>query len=255
MCELLGISASRPVNMNFSFPEWRHRGRGNPHGHGFAYWDDGRAVIVKEPRSLWGENQNPVRTTTSGTFVCHVRSMSVGSRNGANTHPFSARTNGRTLVFAHNGTVEAVKRRPLRKLQPEGATDSEHAFLWMLERLEGIGPDLFPPRLKELADDVAGLGNFNFLLSDGETLWAYADNSLHFIERTPPYGGELVRLRDEGYSMSLDEVKAPDERAVLVATQPLTDEQGWKRMERGSLLVVRAGGIEEVLPPMTRSGA
>ena len=130
----------------------------------------------------------------------------------------------------------------------EGQTDSEHAFLWLLEQLPEPTDASFTSRLRESSDAVRGLGRFNFLLSDGETLWAYADNSLHFVERTPPYGGELVQLRDDGYTISLAEVKRPGERAVLVATEPLTDEASWERLSSGELLVVRDGKVEDRLP-------
>ena len=79
-------------------------------------------------------------------------------------------------------------------------------------------------------------------------LWAYADDLLWFIERHPPYGGELVRLRDDGYTISLAETKNPDERAVLIASEPLTDEKGWKQLGRGELLVVSDGLVEERIP-------
>jgi predicted glutamine amidotransferase len=46
---------------------------------------------------------------------------------------------------------------------------------------------------------------------------------------------------DDGYTVGLAEVKEPDERAVLIATQPLTNEAGWQRLNTGELLLVRDG--------------
>jgi glutamine amidotransferase len=225
VCQLLGICANRPVDVEFSFREWRHRGDRNPHGYGFAHWEDGQPKVVKAASNLYASkpaDTDQVRAAHSEIFVAHVRYASVGAQDGANTHPFEADFFGRSLVFAHNGTVAEVKRRGLGR-QPTGETDSEHAFLWLLDRLPDPSSDVFSARLKALADDVRRLGRFNFLLSDGMMLWAYADNSLSFVERRPPYGGELVRLVDDGYSVSLATVKRPDERAVLVATEPLTN--------------------------------
>ncbi|OGW60210.1 MAG: hypothetical protein A2V83_02360 [Nitrospirae bacterium RBG_16_64_22] len=248
MCQLLGISSNREVDLNFSFREWRHRGRTNPHGYGFACWNTDGPRIVKAASSLFKAGTgdvSEVRAARSRMFLCHVRLATSGGKDGTNTHPFTARARGRDFVFAHNGTVEGIKLWPLRRHAPAGETDSEHAFLWIMEHIEDVPEKDFSSSLRRLAGEVRRLGRFNFLLSDGKTLWAYADNSLHFAERTPPYGGELVRLMEEGYAVSLAEVKRPDERAVIVATAPLTDEPGWSGMSPGELLVVRDGAVIE----------
>ncbi len=251
MCQLLGIGSNREVDINFSFREWRRRGDyRNPHGYGFSWWDGDELKIVKAASALYRAGRAETAEVTgarSRIFIGHVRFKSVGPQDGSNTHPFCARFRRRWLAFAHNGTVSDIKRRALQQLQPEGSTDSEHAFLWLLEQLAGAPEAEFAPRLRELADDIGALGRFNFLVSDGRTLWAYADDALHFIERRPPYGGELVRLIEDGYAIRLGEVKRLDERAVLVATCPLTDERGWQRLNPGELLVVQDGQVRERL--------
>jgi predicted glutamine amidotransferase len=252
MCQLLGVCANREVDITFSFREWRHRGQANRHGYGFAHWKGGALAIVKEASSLYDSKPADTEDVTaagSRMFLGHVRYATVGRLDGSNTHPFAASALGRTFAFAHNGTVRDVKRRPLRDRQPTGETDSEHAFLWLLEGLAGERTETFAARLKQLADDLRALGRFNFLVSDGVTLWAYADNSLHFVERRPPYGGELVRLVDDGYAIKLAEIKRPDERAVLIATEPLTNEPSWQRLSAGELLVVRDGTVEKRIGP------
>ena len=248
MCQLLGISANREVDIRFSFRGWKHRGKKNPHGYGFAYWDAASKLrIVKAASSLFEAkpaDTDEVTAARSRVFLAHVRYASVGSRDGTNTHPFSAIANGKWFAFAHNGTVRAIKDRPLHEFKVEGQTDSERAFLWILQNLAGTVEGGFAPRLRELANEVRALGRFNFLMSDGVTVWAYADDSLHFIERKPPYGGELVQLRDDGYAISLAEVKRRDECAVLIATQPLTNEGGWQQLRHGELLIVRDGRVQ-----------
>ena len=255
MCQLLGVCANRPVNIDFSLREWRYRGRSNPHGYGFAFWKRKHPAVIKEPVSLFKkvlEEGNPVYGLRSHMFICHVRYASVGLLDGSNTHPFVCALGEKEYVFAHNGTLLFIKERPLHSLKPEGETDSEHAFLWMLEQLEGTPESHLDEHLRAIALDIlesepADRARFNFLMSDGRTLWAFADNSLHYIERRPPFGGTLVSLRDARYSISLAEVKGPDERAVLVATVPLTDEAGWRRLRRGKLLVVRHGRVVRIL--------
>ncbi len=80
-------------------------------------------------------------------------------------------------------------------------------------------------------------------MSDGRTLWAYVDGSLYFIARQPPNAAELVGLEEVGYAISLAKVKARGQRAVLVATQPLTDETRWEHLHSGELLVAREGRV------------
>lgn len=251
MCQLLGVCSNRDVDIKLSFREWKHRGDiRNPHGYGFAWWKAGELQLVRAPSCLYearDADTDEVTAACSRVFLAHVRFKSVGPQDGANTHPFKGRLRGKWVAFAHNGTVTRIKERALRLLHPEGQTDSEHAFLWMLEELENRPKIGFTKSLKELADEIRRLGRFNFLMSDGETLWAYADNSLHFIERRPPYGGQLVRLKEDGYAISLSEVKRPDERAVLIATQPLTDEAGWQKLNPGELVTVRDGRVVERL--------
>lgn len=253
MCQLLGICANREVDIHLSFREWTHRGKHHPHGYGFVWWHGRQIQRVRDAISLIraansGAAQagiEAVHAARSRIFVAHVRLASVGPRDGRNTHPFQAPFGNRDFAFAHNGTVREVLKRKLRHRTPEGQTDSEHAFLWMLEQLEAPSALSFSRRLKDLADGIRPLGRFNFLMSDGEMLWAYADDALHVLERRPPFGGQVVRLPEERYDICLEEVKAPGERAVLVATEPLTDEPGWKRLPAGTLTVLHNGRIAE----------
>jgi len=251
MCQLLGVCANREVDINFSFAEWNHRGRDHPHGYGFAWYRSGTLHIHKDAASLYEQRATAgqtMRHVRSHIFVAHVRFATVGKQDGSNTHPFRAQFNNREFTFAHNGHVPNIKQRRLRWREPAGETDSEYAFLWLLEQLEDTPDREFAGRLKALADDVRGVGSrFNFLMSDGQTLWAYADHSLHYLERTPPYQGVEVRLRQGGYAIDLARIKAPDERAVLVATEPLTYKEGWTGLGRGELLVVREGRVERRL--------
>ena len=248
MCQLLGVCANREVNINFSFREWKHKGNDNPHGYGFAWYRSGNLFIHKDAASLYHQQataQSAICSVRSRIWIGHVRFATVGVQDGSNTHPFRAEFRHKQLAFAHNGDVRRIKQRPLRWRKPAGETDSEYAFLWLLEQLEETPDEGFAERLKALADEVRGIGSrFNFLMSDGETLWAYADHSLHYLERTPPYQGVVVSLPQEGYAVELARIKAPEERAVLVATEPLTDEVGWVRLQPGELLVAREGRVE-----------
>lgn len=246
MSQLFGISASEPVGLEFSFRERQHRGRGDADGIGFAYWGGDGAHIIKSARSLY-DAESPaaeqIVAQRSKVFLCHVRFASRRGRAVKNTHPFRGQLRGRDYVFAHNGTLHGWEKLNNGRVSPGGGTDSESAFLWMLGNLHAVSAENFDAALGDCAAELRGMGSFNFLLSDGETLWACADDSLYYIERTPPFGGRLARLLDEGYTLSLADVKAPGERAALVASEPLSDESGWTRLKRGEMIKLRDGHV------------
>ena len=83
--------------------------------------------------------------------------------------------------------------------------------------------------LKSESQKIKKHGHFNFLLSDGKFLFAYGDDSLYFTTRKTPF--KEVTLRDDLYTFNLREIKAPDEKAILVATEPLTVDERWTKLK------------------------
>jgi predicted glutamine amidotransferase len=129
MCQLLGLSSNKEVDIQFSIREFYRRGKQNPHGWGFAFFEKTDWRILKKPSTFSNENiQSEPFKFKSKTIIGHVRLASCGNKTHLNTHPFTKKN----WVFAHNGTVTAIKSLPEFRLQinPEGETDSEHAFLY-----------------------------------------------------------------------------------------------------------------------------
>lgn len=223
MCQLLGVCSNKQVNIDFSLKEFQERGDNNPHGFGFAFYINGEWVIHKRPTSLSQEDiQQKDFRHKSKIIIGHVRLASCGNQVHKNTHPFQ---NG-NWVFAHNGTVIDIKNKELNKYKPEGETDSEYAFCYLLDKFENKSNIVDIANILSLESrEISKLGKFNFLLSDGETLFAFGDNALFFTERKSPF--QVVTLKDKGYSCHLNEIKDPDEKAIIVATEPLTKEERW----------------------------
>jgi len=252
MCELFGLSSNKAVRVNFSWRGFRKRGRIHRDGWGVAwYLNEGLAGLVKEPKPA---PESPiarlmVQGVRSRIIVSHVRWASKGGISYVNTHPFVRRLWDRDWVFAHNGTVSGIIEEPEYRLEwchPVGETDSEHAFCYILEKLSGLRDrDLegLAVRLWGLAEEIGRYGKFNFLLSNGEYLFAYMNRrgTLHYLLRHPPHQG-LIKLLDEDYEVRLEELKTHDEYAAIVATKPLTDEE-WRPMNPGVLYVFYNGDL------------
>jgi glutamine amidotransferase len=249
MCELLGVSVCPPARLGVYFKHFRPRAAENRDGWGMAWWHDGRPEVRKEPLPAH-ESDLAARLAAdppvSNTFVVHVRASTIGTPSFENTHPFTGAALARDWVFAHNGTVQDLSRLDCGPYEQHGDTDSERAFHHLLTRLERLGnPDDGGVAIEvlETGRELSELDSkVNFLLSDGRTLFAYHDGhkTLHVIEKRAGDLGE-IGMADDDYDVSLRLGDAPDERAVIVASVPLTDERGWRKLDGGEFLVVRDG--------------
>src|SRR5258706_5059216 len=184
MCELLGMECNVPTDIVFSFSGLALRGGAKgPHsdGWGLALYDGRSVRTFLEPSAAAHSplarfvRETPIKTLLA---IAHVRKRTRGRVALANTHPFVRELWGRHLVFAHNGTVRKVKRRPTGRYTPIGETDSEHAFCALLHGRQQRFPKYPRERralwhaVAELAEEIGRDGTFNFLLGDGAHLFA-----------------------------------------------------------------------------------
>lgn len=113
---------------------------------------------------------------------------------------------------------------------PVGTTDSERAFCHILNRLRtrfAARPDddtLFDA-IAGLTHEIRKFGLFNFMLSDGISLFAHASTLLHYIVRQAPFG--KARLLDDDVMVDFAEVTTPDDRVAVISTLPLTRDESW----------------------------
>jgi glutamine amidotransferase len=89
--------------------------------------------------------------------------------------------------------------------------------------------------LRELVPQVARHGTFNFLLSNGEALWAHASTQLCYVMRQHPFGS--ASLRDDDLSVNFAEHAKPGDRVAVVVTAPLTHDEVWTPIGAGELKV------------------
>lgn len=238
----------------------RHDRRGQTHadGWGLSTYDDGPAP--GRIRSAAAAFDDPQYAAAAGRLrgriiLAHARQGSVGRTALDNAHPFHY---GR-WSFCHNGTLfgfEQLAPRLEADLPAEltahraGQTDSELVFLWLLAALgrEGLPLEvpaarapLSPVDLEQVADvmrlaiqrlaawsadvthDAEGPAKLNFLLTEGSALVA---SRFHhdLVWREPAATGAGTAA----------------ERQVVVASEPLDDDPGWRELPNRSILTVDA---------------
>ena len=176
--------------------------------------------------------------------VAHVRKATVGAVSLENCHPFVRELWGRYWVFAHNGDLKDFAPLLHGSFRPVGTTDSELAFCWMLQEMNkshaGVPSEAeLTHTLRDLAQRIATHGTFNFLLSNGQALWAHASTKLHYVLRQHPFSE--VQLKDEDLSVDLSQLNCPEDRQAIVVTEPLTSNEAWVAMSSGELQVFIGG--------------
>jgi predicted glutamine amidotransferase len=248
MCRLFGLtSGTVPVQATFwlldapdSLEAQSHR---NADGSGIGFFDsDGAPVLDKQPEPAFRDEEfiREARKAESATFVAHVRWASTGGRTVQNTHPFTM--HGR--IMAHNGGFGELPR-----LEEQlgsyaslvlGDTDSERYFALITQQTEAHGGDV-GAGITAAASWIAThlpLSSLNAVVTAPGELWAlrYPDqHALHILER--PAGGEGLHVRSATSSMHAPALDGTP--SVVVASEELDGESGWRMLAPGELVHVR----------------
>lgn len=262
MCQLLGMNCNVPTDICFSFSGFQARGGAtdvHSDGWGIAFFEGRGARVFLDPQpsstSPIAElvSHYPIRSTN---VVAHIRKATQGVIGLENTHPFTRELWGRYWIFAHNGNLIDFSPRLDGSFLPVGCTDSERAFCWLLQSLRQRFGDTPPPgnilfaTLHELTLEIAAYGEFNFLLSNGDSLFAHASTRLSYIIRQAPFAE--ARLKDQDLSIDFREVTSDRDRVAVIATLPLTDNEHWTTMPAGTLWQFIDGA--PLRPLLTRPG-
>jgi glutamine amidotransferase len=131
-----------------------------------------------------------------------------------------------------------------------GQTDSERAFCDLLQTLRLQFPDAAPERvalhqaLEEFAARIRPHGSFNFLLSNGDCLFAHRSTDLHYIVRQAPFA--VAHLKDQDLAVDFNQVTAPDDRVAVIATSPLTDNETWTPLPTDAVTMFVDGACHRV---------
>jgi predicted glutamine amidotransferase len=251
MCQLMGMNCNVPTDICFSFRGFHQRGgRTADHADGFgvAFFEgpgcrmfvDSRPAVDSPVAALIATY--PIR---SQNVIAHIRKATRGSVALVNTHPFMRELWGRYWIFAHNGTLENFKPDFGSQYRPVGTTDSEHAFCHLLDTLRLRYPDGQPPlaalygTIATWSAEIAGHGKFNYILSNGDYLFAYCTDNLSYVLRHAPF--TTAHLKDQDIEVDFSQVTTPKDRIAIVATEPLTDNENWIPFCAGQLIAFQDG--------------
>lgn len=237
MCQLLGMNCNVPTDICFSFTGFQARGGATDvhrDGWGIAFFESKGVRLFLDPQP---SSVSPVAELVrhypirSLNVIAHIRKATQGPTGLENTHPFMRELWGRYWIFAHNGNLLDYAPDFDGSFLPVGQTDSERAFCHLLQTLRRRFPDGMPDRvdlqaaLEDFAADTRRFGFFNFLLSNGDCLFAHRSTDLHYIIRQAPF--PVAHLKDEDVTVDFNEVTTPNDRVALIATLPLTDNETW----------------------------
>ena len=129
---------------------------------------------------------------------------------------------------------EGLRATALGALSPVGSTDSELAFCHILDTLAALSagkpaPAELHAALRGFAREIGSRGEFNFLLSDGDWLFAHCSSRLCYIVRRAPFAE--AHLADEDLTVDFRRPSpVRQDRVAVIATTPLTDNEHWTQI-------------------------
>lgn len=245
MCQLLGMNSNKPISLQFSLTGFVRRGGDTDHhgdGWGIARFINRQwQVTIDDQPAAFSPRAEVIRLDSfkSCNAIVHIRKATHGGVSRANCHPFIRKLWGQSWAFAHNGDLDDLPRPAMLDFRPAGDTDSERAFCMLLNGLRtcfGNRPPSFSDlkiALQQLSDAIAAYGSFNYLLSNGEVLFAYCSTHLYWTRREAPF--RSARLSDYDLSMNFAHVNHLDDCITMIATRPLTVDENWQPFLPGEL--------------------
>ncbi|GGJ38507.1 UNVERIFIED_ORG: glutamine amidotransferase [Paenarthrobacter nicotinovorans] len=251
MCRLFGLHAgAQAVRATFwllNAPDsLSSQSRREPDGAGIGTFDPaGNAHVFKQPMAAWEDHAfaREARDLKSTTFLAHVRYASTGALTLVNTHPFEQ--DGR--LFAHNGVLRGLEKLDRRLVELKamdlvlGQSDSERLFALITAETRAAEGDIQAGIVAAVAWIARELPVFslNFILTTSTEMWALrypATHDLYMLERRPattpsPLDVQSARIRSHSAELS----RSPH---VLLATEPMDQNPGWRPMSPGELVHV-----------------
>jgi predicted glutamine amidotransferase len=251
MCQLLAMSCNVPTDICFSFTGFQARGGltdEHKDGWGIAFFE-GKGV--RQFLDSSASAHSPIAKLVSDypikskNVIAHIRKATQGQIMLENTHPFMRELWGYYWIFAHNGNLENFDLKLSGEFNPVGTTDSEHAFCYLLQELRARFGDQYPGEEKlftevtEITKKIAAFGEYNFLFSNGEFLYAHCSTHLAYVERSAPFSH--ASLKDQEMKVDFSALTTERDQVAIIATLPLTDDEEWTTLKPGTLCAFHDG--------------
>jgi predicted glutamine amidotransferase len=255
MCRLFGLTAGRePVAATFwllDAPDSLEvQSRRNADGSGIGFFDaSGAPVLDKQPEPAFRDPEfiREAKRAESVTFVAHVRWATAGERTERNTHPFAM--HGR--IMAHNGGFGEMDRLEARLGDYAdlvlGDTDSERYFALITQQADAHGGDV-GAGITSAAQWIAAtlpVSSLNTIVAAPGEVWALrypGFHALHILSRPAGPGqgpGQRSGLHVRSSTSSVHVPALDAVPSVVVASEQLDGESGWRMLAPGELVHVR----------------
>jgi glutamine amidotransferase len=221
----------------------------NPDGTGVGFFDpDSGPQVEKQPIAAFEDRQfaAEAKEIWSRTFVSHVRHATTGGLTVANTHPFCQHDR----LFAHNGVINDVPQLEQHlgeaRALVKGDTDSERYFALISKEIDRHGGDVragIDAAVGWIVENLSIL-SINFILVTASDLWAlrYPEHhTLFVLERSAGGGGSgapVALAQASSYGTRVRSEHARDRPVVIVASERMDDDRGWREVSTGSLIHV-----------------
>ncbi len=261
MCRLFGLTAGQET---IAATFWlldapdslEAQGRRNADGSGIGFFDpSGTPVLDKQPEPAFRDEEftREAKQAVSTTFVAHVRLASTGGRTVRNTHPFAMR--GR--IMAHNGGFGELTRIDAQlghyRELVLGDTDSERYFALITRQTDAHGGDVgagIAAAARWISERLP-VSSLNAVIASPGHLWALrypGQHALHIIERPAgpsapavaapdaPVASTGLRVRSTTSSVHVPALQTRP--SVVVASEELDGERGWRMLAPGELVHV-----------------
>ncbi len=253
MCQLLGMNCNTPTDISFSFEGFALRGgETDQHcdGWGISFFEANACrsfhdtvAACTSPVAEFIRNY-PIKSLN---VIAHIRKATIGEVNLQNTQPYHRELWGQQWAFAHNGDLWNYQFPNTLPAQPIGSSDSEAAFCHLMNTLRKksqvtpLSAQEIYLTLQEESQIIAKFGTFNFLLTNGDYLFARCTTKLCYIIRKAPFSH--AHLSDKDMSINFNEHTTKNDKVAVIATEPLTDNEEWTHFQNGELKVFQHGDV------------
>jgi predicted glutamine amidotransferase len=214
MCRVLGSVAAEPVSLRHELLEAANPviRRDGSEGWGIAAYRraEGEEPICTRFPDGAREADHAAADAKARLHNAHTRRPTVGDKTAENTHPFCLGP----YTFSHNGTILNIGR--LENVEPcAGETDSERLFRLVMHHIDANDPTEGLRYAVRATVERFPFSSLSFLFSDGERLYAYRLGlcELHWMARA-------------------------DRGQLLVASEPVTEDETWHAVRQDVLLVL-----------------